>query len=305
MTVRRIDALQAERAEIKAFLSEMSPHRVIERVGLQHRLEVLEAEIEQLPPEGKRLDLTFRGEPVEGSRSIVAAFAGRVLATFSDAVATIAASLEHDLGGAGPLPGDKRERCLRVVGPALGSFGFQMEVPPLPLDPQTSVFLEPEASPMEIAVGLTMQLMEAAQAEDEEKLLELIAFEVSPRAAGKVRDFVSTVVSGRATFSLRFNERRTELLDVAAGKRIVDALRLHDMTEETITRFGELWVLPDTRRFELKMLRGVIAGRLSPDLAGVEDFVRKTVNADIKVLRLRSSQPRHTLLAVRYAHSSE
>ena len=108
MSTRSSDALKAEIAELEAMLSEMPTRRVIERIGLQHRLETARTELQHLPLDGKRLGLTFRGEPVEGSRSIVALFAGRALTAFSDAVATVAASLEHHLNGTGPLPGDNR-----------------------------------------------------------------------------------------------------------------------------------------------------------------------------------------------------
>ena len=300
MSTRSSDALKAEIAELEAMLSEMPTRRVIERIGLQHRLETARTELQHLPLDGKRLGLTFRGEPVEGSRSIVALFAGRALTAFSDAVATVAASLEHHLNGTGPLPGDNSERCLRVIGPALGSFGFEMEVPAPPLPKQTSVFLddEPAASPMETAVDLTMELIDAAQGHDEEVLSDVVAL-VHPRAAGKVREFVETVVSGKATFSLRFNERRTALLDAQAGRRVLDALSANNVSEEEITRVGRLWVLPTKRTFEMEIEGdGILYGRVSRWLRGIENFQGPEVTATLQVLTLGAAAPRYTLLGL-------
>lgn len=298
MSVRRKDHLRAEIGMLEEMLANISRGRVIERVGLESRTAQLRAELEQFPREGLRLDLTFRGEPVQGSRSIIAEFAGRALAAFSDAVATIAASLEREIGSTGPLPGGGNSRALRVLGPALGSFGFELEVPPPPPpDPQTSFFADEAANPMDVAVERAMNLIDAAQEADEEKLSDLIA-DVHPRAAGKVREFVKLVVDARATFNLRVGERKSGLADVDSGQRVLVALRVEDVREDERTEKGRLWVLPVGRQFELRTDDELLKGRISRGVADPGSLQSGAmVVAKLRKMTLRAARPRYTLVS--------
>lgn len=296
MSVQAGDRIRSEIGALEGMLARIPQGRVIQRAGLEGRVARLREELVRLPPEGKRFDLTFRGEPVEGSRSIVAEFAGRALAAFSDAVATIAASFEGDLGATGPLPAG--DRALRIVGPAVGSFGFEMEIPPGPaLEPQMSILPE-AASPMELAVELTMSLIDAAQDADEEDLSDIIA-EVHPRAAGKVREFVKIVVDRRATFNLRMGSRKAGFVEIDAGRRMLQSLRIEDLTEDIRTMSGQLWVLPHGRQFELKAEDKVLKGRLGRGIADAGSLLAGAhVVAEIRETRVRAAKPRYTLMAV-------
>src|SRR5690606_20236882 len=212
------------------------------------------AELNALPPEGERIDLTFRGEPVEGSRSIVAEFGGRAVALFSDAVATIAASLAGQLGATGPLPG--RAPPLRIVGPAVGSFGFELELPRRPEPSQSQLFAEPEELTA-LAVKRAMTLIEVAGRADDEELSDYIA-DVHPRAATKLHEFVKLVVDRRATFNVCLRGRKSGLEDAEDGHRVLAALYMKDVKEEELRLSGRLWVLPESRQFELKTTDGAL-----------------------------------------------
>lgn len=283
---------------LEEMLARIPRGRVIQRVGLEGRVARLRDELAQLPPEGKRLDLTFRGEPVDGSRSIVAEFAGRALAAFSDAVATIAASFEADLSATGRLPGSS-DRSLRIVGPAQGSFGFAMEIPPAHApDPQQMSFLPEGANPIELAVELAMTLIDAAQAADEEKLSDVIA-DVHPRAAGKVREFVRIVVDRRATFNVHMGTRKAGFVELDVGRRMLDSLRVEDLKDESRMVRGQLWVLPHGRQFELKAGDRLLKGRLGRGITDATALPAGTdVVAEIRETRLRAARPRYTLMAV-------
>lgn len=303
MSLRVGDDLRSEIGILEAMLARIPAGRVIQRAGLMGRVARLREELARLPPEGKRLDLTFRGEPVEGSRSIVAEFAGRALAAFSEAVATIAASFETDLGPTGRLPGNG-DRSLRIVGPALGSFGFEMEIPPaLAPEPQMSL-LPGGANPMELAVELAMTLIEVAQDVDEERLSDVIA-DVHPRAAGKVREFVRIVVDRRATFNVRMGTRRAGFVEIDAGRRMLDSLRAEDVTDESRTVEGQLWVLPHGRQFELKVGDKLLKGRLGRSIADPSTLpAGMRVEAQIRETSVRAARPRYTLMAVRLPETS-
>jgi len=281
---------------LEEMLARIPAGRVIARSGLASRAAQLREELARLPAEGRRFDLTFRGEPVEGSRSIVADFAGRALAAFSDAVATIAASFEGELGAAGPLPAG--DRSLRMVGPALGSFGFELEIPAGPAPAAQMSMLPDAANPMEQAVDLALTLIDAAQGADEEKLSDAIA-EVHPRAAAKVRDFVKLVVDRRATFTLRVGARTAGLADSDAGRRTLLSLQLEDLTEDRRTVRGQLWVLPHHRQFELKVGDRVLKGRLARDIQDPSSLpAGAEVVVELRETRLRAARPRYTLLSV-------
>jgi len=213
-------------------------------------------------------------------------------------VATIAASFEADLSATGRLPGGG-DRSLRIIGPALGSFGFEMEIPPAPArEPQMS-FLPDSANPMELAVELTMTLIDAAQAADEEKLSDVIA-EVHPRAAGKVREFLRIVVDRRATFNLRMGETRAGFAEVEAGRRMLDALRIEDVQEDSRIIHGLLWILPYARQFELKTEDKILKGRLDRGITDLGALAAGApVVAEIRETRLRTAKPRYTLMSLR------
>lgn len=240
MTVSKVDVLRAEIGMLEEMLREIGDGRIIERMGLKERMRTLQAEIETLQPAGHRFALTFRGEPVEGSRSIAADFAGRALTAFSDAVATIAASFRGELRSTGPLPNHADSQGLRIVGPALGSFGFELEIPPV-AEPQHLLWANED--PRALAVERAMRLVDAAKSNDDEALSELIA-DVHVRARAKVLEFVRCVVDHRATFQVRLGDKESGLRELEDGQRVLRALRQEDVLEREIDRRGQLWVLP-------------------------------------------------------------
>ena len=133
MNTKELDFLRSEVATLKGFLTSLPSKRVIERMGLEHRLEEAEARLVELEwqPLGKPLAITFRGAPVEGTRSIDANFGSTALKAFIKATDTVAASLGADeLKERGRLPAVVN-RSLRIVDTARGSFGFELELPPI------------------------------------------------------------------------------------------------------------------------------------------------------------------------------
>src|SRR6188768_941898 len=131
MTYPARDVKQTELAMLDSMLQSIEADRVIERAAVEARRDRVRQELEGLAPEHPLIRLTFTGEPVEKRRSILASFGGRATELFSQAVAAIDAGFEAPLGPVGPVPKSK-ERQLRIVGTAVGSFGFLMEPPPPP-----------------------------------------------------------------------------------------------------------------------------------------------------------------------------
>ena len=94
-----------------------------------------------------------------------------------------------------PLP-QVGGRSLRIVDTALGSFGFELELPPPVRDerPQTELELDETAAddPYEKAIETTFDLITRAAAQDDAEVSSLVA-EIHRRAAAKVRAFVKVL----------------------------------------------------------------------------------------------------------------
>lgn len=101
----------------------------------------------------------------------------------ANATDTIAASLLVVLSGDGRLP-RFRDRSIRIVSTAVGSFGFEMELPALTPEQanQAQLFTNVEQDPHVQAVDAAMDLLREAATDDEDAISDLVA-EMHPRAA--------------------------------------------------------------------------------------------------------------------------
>lgn len=77
------------------------------------------------PYQPARVTLTYRGAPVWGTHGVLAEFGAAATQAFSEAIATIAASLSGVLADKGPIP-NRSSNQLLITGTALGSFGFEL-----------------------------------------------------------------------------------------------------------------------------------------------------------------------------------
>lgn len=294
--------LESEIAMLDEMLAKIGPGRVIERVGLEARADALRAELSALGELPPRVLLTFRGEPVVGTRAILAEFGGKAAALFSEAVATVSASSSTQLGSTGPLP-QGAERQLRIVGTAIGSFGFELELPPREALPG----LLPE---MPDAVESTLALIRGAQAGDEDALSELIA-EIHPRAAAKVHAFVKHVTDRNAGFAVSFGEQRAAVRDPQEGRAVLEALREDQIQQGELAIEARLsGVLPDARRFEARRESdgALLSGRIDRSAGDPEALLRAWLDTparlQLRETRVRSGRPSYVLLAIEPASES-
>ena len=131
MNSLRHNHLFAERTTLKRMLSEIPIEDVLERSGLEARLEDVEHELAKVGAphrEPARPRLTFRGRPVVDQHGIFAEFGTQATSAFTDAVAKVAAGLSGPLAAMGPIP-NRDESQLLITGTALGSFGFELRKP--------------------------------------------------------------------------------------------------------------------------------------------------------------------------------
>ena len=182
----------AEIRELEELLAAIPEENVIERMSLEARLQAAKDLLATLPQsrEAPKARLTFRGKPVFGSHGISADFGAKAAGAFSDAFAVVAAGLSEGLQHIGPIPNRDRNQLL-ITGTAIGSFGFEFE---LPTQPAT---LFPELQKAEEAMKKIENLFRLAAEGSDDDIAEVID-EIHPRAGKKVFEFLDLLVQQQA-----------------------------------------------------------------------------------------------------------
>jgi hypothetical protein len=121
--------LHAQQRFLRERLQSIPATAQLTRNSIADRLEALDEELALLPEDARplaRARLTFDGRPVIGTQGVFADFGAKAIGRFSDAIATVAASLTAPLAAMGPIPGREQNQVL-ITNVALGSFGFELE----------------------------------------------------------------------------------------------------------------------------------------------------------------------------------
>ncbi len=309
MSLRELDLLRSEIGTLERFLDELTEDDFIERIQLEQRLAARRARLAEFEarPQPKSLPLTFRGAPVDGSRSIDATFASQALRAFVEATDTVAASLiSNDLKDRGPLPGIGA-RSLRIVDTATGSFGFELELPASDDEASLSLPLEQD-DPYADAIATTLALLDQAATDDEDAISDLVA-KVHPRAAAKIRAFAKILCDHRAVFATSFEGKHVRFDDEAQVRRVVDSLNDEDISEEIEAVAGTLiGVLPHSREFEARLRDGaIIRGKFDATLTETAKLKQRWEDEPallrLRVVRVRSTR-RYVLLGVEHDATS-
>ena len=238
--------LLAERVSLQRLLAEIPVEDVLDRSGLESRLDRIEQALSKVTApnrEPARARLTFRGRPVVGQHGVFADFGAKATAAFADAVAKIAAGLTGRLPSSGPVPSRSESRLL-ITGTALGSFGFELEEAPIN---DRIDFGEDTVAAQ--ALELTQNLLRSTLGSDDELTDSAAATE--PRAVAAVRSFLDVLASNEAVCALQFNDKVFQFKDVGEVKRGVERLSLDNLHEDEAQLTGEFQgFLPKARTFE-------------------------------------------------------
>lgn len=288
--------LSSEAISLKKMLEDMPKENVIDRLGLENRLEDIEHTLNTINPYhiNKSAKLTFRGNPVIGSEAIYANFASNATKLFSDAVAAFSASLKNQLKSKGPIP-DSNSNQLMITGMAVGSFGFQFELPRLDHD------LCPETSIVEKAIDDIRDLFLVATNGSDDDLNDIIE-EIHPRAISKIHDFLFYLLEQRAKCGLEFDNKFFRFENDNDLELAISRLNEENITEENVSYIGKfLGALPHTRNFEFEneIDKEIIKGKISkdilqPDLLNTALHL-KTVEVIFKVTTIGNSRPKFIL----------
>lgn len=289
----------SEVRELEELLAAIPEKNVIERMSLEGRLKDVKKELEEMSPyeEAPTARLTFGGLPVFDGHGIKADFGAKATKAFADAFAAVVAGLSGKLSDTGPIPqGD--ENKLVITGTAIGSFGFELELP-ASTQPVPDKFEKTKEAMSKIGEFFRMTVQGS-----DDNLAEIIE-EVHPRAGKKICEFLEILVGQHAWCGLEFGDRYFRYTDCAQVKKACARMREDNIHESMESFHGEFrGVLPGGRKFEFKldnqneMIQGKIDASIpNPDIVN-RQWLYKPAKITLKVARVGQSRPRFTLMSL-------
>jgi hypothetical protein len=287
--------LLAERTFLQRLLAKTPASARLTRMSDEARLRKVEAQLAALPTDERtpaRARLTFDGVPVIRSHGIFADFGMKAVSSFTEAVASVAASLSAPLAAMGPIP-NRDQNQLLITNTAVGSFGFELE------EYRAEQLALEEASPVATALERTQALLQSTLGNDDD--LADIASETDPRALDKVRTFLKVLADNNAVCAFQYGGRGVRFTDVGQVSRSLARLaadNLHESEEQLRGQF--VGVLPNSRSFEFKLAsdQQIIRGKVSPRLQNVDDIndhLHQAVQIEVTRTQVGNGRPRYLL----------
>lgn len=288
--------LLAEQTFLRRDLSETPETARLTRMSIEARLRKVEAQLAALPVNERapaRARLTFDGVPVIRSHGIFADFGMKAVSSFTEAVASVAASLTAPLAAMGPIP-HRDQNQLLITSTAVGSFGFELEeyrAEQLPME---------ETSPVASALERTQALLQSTLGNNDDELAD-IASETDPRALDKVRTFLKILTDNNAVCALHYGGKGVRFIDVGQVNRSLAKLAADNLHESEEQLRGEfVGVLPNSRSFEFRLASDgqIIRGKVSPRLQNVDainDHLHSAVQIDVTRTQVGNGRPRYLL----------
>jgi len=293
MNIKEYYNLQSELQEVNRILIDTPANFIIERMSWENRKKGIEKKLASCPApnrEPARVQLTFNGKPVVGSQGIFADFGAQAVNAFTDTVSAIGASLNSTLGSRGIIP-DKDKYRLLITGIAVGSFGFELEEPPI-----KDMLLYDEESIVESAIECTEKLIKATVDADDNDLTEAIS-DVDPRALDLLRKFFNTLISNDAVCSLSFKNRMFRFKNVNEVKSSHDRIKSENIHEEELDVIGEFkGYLPKRHTFEFlaKDSKDSILGKTNTE---INTHLNKEVIAKMIRKKVGNGNPSYHLVS--------
>lgn len=287
--------LLAERTFLQRLLAKTPATARLTRMSDEARLRKVEAQLAALPADERtpaRARLTFDGVPVIRSHGIFADFGMKAVSSFTEAVASVAASLSAPLAAMGPIP-NRDQNQLLITSTAVGSFGFELE------EYRAEQLALEEASPVATALERTQALLQSTLGNDDD--LADIASETDPRALDKVRTFLKVLADNSAVCALQYGGSGVRFTDVGQVSRSLARLAADNLHESEEQLRGEfVGVLPNSRSFEFKLAgdQQIIRGKVAPRLQNVDDInghLHQAVQIEVTRTQVGNGRPRYLL----------
>ncbi len=287
--------LLAERTFLQRLLAKTPATARLTRMSDEARLRKVEAQLAALPADERtpaRARLTFDGVPVIRSHGIFADFGMKAVSSFTEAVASVAASLSAPLAAMGPIP-NRDQNQLLITSTAVGSFGFELE------EYRAEQLALEESSPVATALERTQALLQSTLGNDDD--LADIASETDPRALDKVRTFLKVLADNSAVCALQYGGSGVRFTDVGQVSRSLARLAADNLHESEDQLRGEfVGVLPNSRSFEFRLASDgqIIRGKVSPHVQNVDvinDHLHSAVQIDVTRTQVGNGRPRYLL----------
>ena len=287
--------LLAERTFLQRLLAKTPATARLTRMSDEARLRKVEAQLAALPADERtpaRARLTFDGVPVIRSYGIFADFGMKAVSSFTEAVASVAASLSAPLAAMGPIP-NRDQNQLLITSTAVGSFGFELE------EYRAEQLALEEASPVATALERTQALLQSTLGNDDD--LADIASETDPRALDKVRTFLKVLADNSAVCALQYGGSGVRFTDVGQVSRSLARLAADNLHESEEQLRGEfVGVLPNSRSFEFRLASDgqIIRGKVSPRVQNVDtinDHLHSAVQIYVTRTQVGNGRPRYLL----------
>jgi hypothetical protein len=295
--------VSSEIKELESLLAQIPARNAINRIGLEARLKSAREAIASFDPaqSPKKARLTFRGRPVFGSYGVSADFASKAAGFFTDAFSAVVAGITENLRYMGPIP-DKQKNQLLITGTAIGSFGFEFELPRVDSDDTSGQApLFPVPNRPEDAMQKLEKLFQVAAEGSDDDIAELVE-EIHPRAVKLVAEFLGYISDQEAWCGLEFKESFFRFSGIEQVRTSVERLTSNNIKESDDAFTGEFQgFLPKERTFEFKLhdQDGVLRGKVGPDIEDADvlnrDFLYKLVNVKLHVIQVGQGRPRYTL----------
>ena len=287
--------LLAERQFLHTQLAKLPVSARLTRMSDEARLSTIEAQLAKLSAvdnEPSPVRLTFNGAPVIASHGIFADFGMKATSSFTDAIATVAASLVTPLSPMGPSPSRDQNQLL-ITNTAVGSFGFELEEYN---GIQQSLCAE---SPVSIALDRTYALLQSTLENDDD--LADIASETDPRALDKIRNFLKVLADNDAVFTLQYKGRGVRFTDVGQIRNSLQKLSTDNLHESAQRLSGHfVGALPVSRTFEFNVTESqqIIRGKISPviqDVNEINDHLHQLTSINVMTTQVGNGRPRFFL----------
>lgn len=292
--------LLAERNSLEQMIASASNPNSMSIKSLKIRLKKVADEINAINPLflTKKAVITFRGKPVNGSKSINADFSAKALEGLTDMVASVTASANHTLHYHGVIP-NKNQHTLQITGVAVGSFGFEFA---LPAAPQDELF---DRQKNDTADTLThiQTLLQYGMTGTDEQISDLIE-KIHPRAMSKVAEFLTLMQNQEALFALQFDNITTRIETNEQLLGLIERFSQDNIQEGDETYHGSfIGLLPKTRTFEFEDdNKSIIKGKISSQVPNPADINKEYLNKPVTVLfhttRFGDAKPKYELLDI-------
>jgi hypothetical protein len=303
----------SEVSELQSMLGRIPKERIIDRKNLEYRLKEVQEKLDAIREYEKikplRPRLTFNGEPILSHRGGLADFLSGALRMFINATYTVAASLiGRPLSDTGRLP-DSGKNSILVVGSAVGSFGFELEIIKSDNmdDPsetrQMELFDIEDSSFLEESIKIIIELFKRSANDSNEAVAEIVE-KIEPRAIRSIERFLTFTIKHNAFCAVAIDKdiqfRYRDIDGIIRSKQMLSPSNFKEETRPLAGCF--IGILPETRRFEFRVsdTNEVIKGKiLNIPSKKIEDFNKNSlfnnVSVDMKVYRIGDSKPRYSV----------